>query len=156
MIRWILPLVTLAASAAQTPKYTGPVPPQSDFPYLKHADNLVETEAVEFKEEKTKDDVLYSAPGESSPAKTPLALPVFLIKADKLNPERLQMYRLDSKDGHREITLSGEKKAGVIHVLVRRLTADGLYRLDVTDDLDSGQYVLSLSGTDQGFCFTIE
>jgi hypothetical protein len=151
-----LPLVALAAGAAQTPKYTGPVPPKADLPYLKHAGNLVELEAVEFKEEKTKDDVRYTAPGESSSAKTPLALPVFLIKFEKLNPVSLSIYRLESKDGHREITLSGEKRAAVIHVVVTRLTADGLYRMDVSDDLESGQFVLSLSGTNRGFCFAIE
>ncbi len=68
MTRWILPLLALAAAAAQAPSYTGPVPPKADVPYLKHAGNIVETEAVEFKEEKSKDDVLYSAPGEVSTA----------------------------------------------------------------------------------------
>jgi hypothetical protein len=156
MTRWILPLLALAAAAAQAPSYTGPVPPKTDVPYLKHAGNIVETEAVEFKEEKSKDDVLYTAPGEASPAKTPLALPMLLIKADKVNPQRLQMYRLEAKDGHREITASGKKKADVIHVLVTRLTSDGVFRMEVADGLESGQYVLSLEGTNQGFCFTIE
>ncbi len=82
---------------------------------------------------------------------------MLLIKADKVNPQRLQMYRLEVKDGHREITASGKKRADVIHVLeVTRLTSDGVFRMEVADDLDSGQYVLSLEGTNQGFCFTIE
>jgi hypothetical protein len=156
VIRWILPLLAIAAVIAQAPKYTGPVPPKPDLPYLKHANNLVETEVVVLKEEKSKDDTLYTAPGEASPAKTPLALPVFVLQAAKVNPERLQMYRLESKEGHREITQSGKKKAAVIHVLVSRLTADGLFRLEVADDLESGQYVLSLDGTDRAFCFAIE
>lgn len=112
------------------------------------------TEAV--KEEKRNDYVLYTAPGESSPAKTPLALPIFLLKAEKLNPESLPMYRLEPKEGRREITLAGKKNAGAIHVLVTRLTTNGLFRLEVTDGLDSGQYFLSLNGTNRGFCFTIE
>jgi hypothetical protein len=152
--RWILPLFVLAL-AAQGPKYTGPLPSKADRPYIKHVNNLVETEAVEFKEAKTASDIIYTTPGESSPAKTPLALPVFLIKAEKLSPERLQMYRLEAKQGHREMTLSG-RKATVIHVTVTRSTADGLFRLDVADDLESGQYVLSLEGTNRGFCFEID
>ena len=156
MTRWILPLFAIAVAAAQTPKYAGPVPPKTDLPYLKHANNLVETEAVDFKEDRTNDDVLFTVPGDASPAKTPLALPVFLIKTVKLNPERLQMYRLEAKNGHREITLSGKKRADIIHVRVTRLTADGLFRMEVADGLDSGQYVLSLDGTDRGFCFEID
>ncbi len=156
MIRWILPLLALAAASAHAQKYSGPVPAKSDVPYLKHVNNLVETEAVEFKEVHSKDDVLYTAAGESSPAKTPLALPVLLIKADKLNPAGLQMYRLEQKEGHREISLSGKKKAELIHVLVTRLTADGLFRIEVADGLENGQYVLSLDGTNRGFCFEID
>jgi hypothetical protein len=154
--RWILPFLALSIAGAQAPKYTGPIPPKADLPYLKHANNLLETESVEFKEDKGKDDVVYTASGENSTAKTPLALPILLIKSEKLNPARLQMYRLESKEGHREITLSGKKKADVIHVLVTRLTADGLFRLEVADGLESGEYVLSWEGTNQGFCFQIE
>ncbi len=156
MLCWVLPLFAFAVFTAQAPKYAGPLPPKADIPYLKHANNLVETETVEFKEEKSNNDILYTAPGETSTAKTPLALPVFLIKTEKLNPERLLMYRLEPKNGRREITLSEKKNAKVIHVLVTHLTPEGLVRLDVADDLDSGQYVLSMEGTDRGFCFEID
>jgi hypothetical protein len=148
-------LLIALAIAAQTQQYAGPVPAKSDLPYLKHAGNLVETEPVEFKEGNTNGDVVYTVAGESSPAKTPLALPVFLFRSDKIAPEHLEMYRLDAKDGHREISQTGKRNAPVIHVVVRRLAA-GLFRLDVSDDLESGQYVLSLDGTDRGFCFQIE
>ena len=156
MVRRVLPFLAFAIAAAQAPKYTGPVPPKPDLPYLKHASNLLATEPVEFKEDKGKDDVLYTTPGERSPAKTPLALPVFLLKSEKLNPGRLQVYRLESKEGRRQITLSGKKNADVIHLLVTRVTADGLFRLEVNDGLESGEYVLSLDGTNQGFCFQID
>jgi hypothetical protein len=152
----MLPLIALSIAAAQAPKYNGPVPPKADLPYLKHAANLSPTESIEFKEDKGKDDIVYTAAGEKSSAKTPLALPIFLIKAEKLNPERLLMYRLESKEGHRQITASGKKRADVIHVIVTRLTADGLFRLEVSDGLESGEYVLSLEGTNQGFCFQID
>ena len=89
------------------------------------------------------------------PAKTPLALPIFMIKAAKLNPEHLQMYRLEIKDGHRDMTAAGRQKQDVIHVRVVAL-GSGLYRMEVADDLESGQYVLSLDGGDEGFCFEID
>jgi hypothetical protein len=156
VIRSILYLLALSVAAAQTPQYTGPVPPKADIPYIRHADHLVETEAMQFKEAPSKDDVVYTAPGESSPSKTPLALPVFLLKAGAFDPQRLQMYRLESKQGNRQITLSGKKRADIIHVLVTRLTPDGLFRLEVADGLESGEYVLSLEGSNQGFCFQVE
>jgi hypothetical protein len=151
---WILPLIALAA-AAQAPKYSGPVPPSSDLPFLKHASNLLPAEAVEVKEEKRKDETVYVIPGESSTSKTPLELPVFLLKTDKLDPLKLQMYRLLAADGHREISASGKKNAEPIHVIVTRV-ADGLFKLEVGDSLDNGEYMLSLEGTSKAFCFAID
>lgn len=154
MTRWILPLFVLGV-AAQTPKYAGPMPVKADVPYLKHAENLVETEAVEIKEEKQTADALYTIAGESSPSKTPLPLPIFLFKAEKLDPLKLQMYRLTPAEGHRQITASGKKSADPIHVSVTRVTP-GLFRLEVSDALDSGEYMLSVEGTNRAFCFAIK
>lgn len=154
MTRWVLPLIALAA-AAQAPKYSGPVPPSSDLPFLKHASNLLAAEAVEVKEEKRKDDTVYVIAGETSSSKTPLELPVFLLKTDKLDPLKLQMYRLQTSDGHREISASGKKNAEPIHVIVTRV-ADGLFKLEVGDSLDNGEYMLSLEGTNKAFCFAID
>jgi hypothetical protein len=154
LTRWILPLIAFAA-AAQAPKYSGPVPGSPDLPFLKHASNLLPAEAVEIKEEKRKDDTVYVIAGESSPSKTPLGLPVFLIKTEKLNPLKLEMYRLQAAEGHREISASGKKSADPIHVIVTRV-ADGLFRLEVGDSLDNGEYMLSLDGTSRAFCFAID
>jgi hypothetical protein len=154
VIRWILPLFVLAA-AGQTPKYAGPMPAKADVPYLKHAENLVETEAVAVKEEKQTADALYSIAGESSPSKTPLPLPILLLRAEKLDPLKLQMYRLTPAEGHRQITASGKRSADPIHVSVTRVTP-GLFRLEVSDSLDSGEYMLSVEGTNQAFCFGVK
>lgn len=140
---------------AQAPRYAGPVPPKADVPYLKHAENLVETEAVEVKEEKQASDTLYTIAGESSPSKTPLPLPIFLLKVDKIDPLKLQMYRLTSAEGHRQISASSEKSAEPIHVSVVRVSPV-LFRLEVSDSLDSGEYMLSLHGSNQAFCFGIK
>jgi hypothetical protein len=155
VIRWIVTLLGIAAAVAQAQQYTGPQPEKPDLPYLKHANVLVATEPVEIKETKTANDVAYSVEGETSPSKTPLALPVFLIRAEKLDPAHLQIFRLEVKDGHREMTLSGRKQAGLIHVQVVKVQGS-LFRMEVADDLETGEYVLSLDGTDRGFCFGIK
>jgi hypothetical protein len=154
VIRWILPLFVLAAGA-QSPKYEGPAPPKADVPYLKHAEHMLETEAVEVKEEKQAADTLYMIAGESSQSLTPLPLPVFMLRADKIDPLKLQMYRLTRADGHRQITASGMKNSDPIHLSVARVAA-GLFRLEVTDSLDPGEYMLRLEGTNRAFCFAIK
>ena len=157
-MRRILPLVCTAMAALATgnaQNYTGPPPPKPDLPYIQHATNLIATEAVEAKEQKSKDDAVYTIDGENSSSKTPLALPIFLIKADKLNPASLQMYRLESKDGHRELTGSAKKTAEPIHVQVTRLGPDNIYKLDVYNGLDPGEYALTAEGWKQMFCFQV-
>jgi hypothetical protein len=151
----ILPLLLAALAAATAQKYTGPAPPKSDLPYIQHATNLVATEPVEAKEQKAAVDTVWTIDGANSPSKTPLALPIFVIKADKLNPSGLQMYRLESKDGHREVTASAKKNADPIHVQVTRLGGENLYQLDVYNSLDAGEYVLMLEGSTQMFCFQV-
>ena len=150
-----IPLLILAAMiAVHAQKYAGPTPPKPDLPYIQHATSLIATEPEEAKEEKTKDDVLYTVDGANSSAKTPLALPIFIIKADKLNPASLQMYRLESKDGHRQLTASAKKNAEPIHVEVTRVGAD-IYKLDVYNGLDAGEYALTAEGWKQMFCFQV-
>lgn len=153
MIRCVFALFALAA-AAQAPKYDGPVPSKPDLPYLKHVGNLVETEPEQIREEKQADDTVYIIAGENSSAKTPLPLPVFLLKTDKLDPLKLELYRLTTGDGRRQITAAGKKTADRIHVSVTRL-APALFRLEVTDALDDGEYMLNVNGTDEAFCFAV-
>jgi hypothetical protein len=157
-MRRILPLVCTAMAALATAiaqKYTGPAPPKPDLPYIQHATDLIATEAVDVKEQKTKDDTVYTIDGENSSSKTPLALPIFFIKADKLNPASLEMYRLESKDGHRVLTASAKKNAEPIHVQVTRLGPDNIYKLDVYNGLDAGEYALTAEGWKQMFCFQV-
>ena len=102
-------LLLLPALALGADKYDGPRPPQPDMLYLVHADNLVPTEAVEAKEESG----VYNIPGAASPARTPLAEPIFLIQSDKVLPERLELYRWDVKGGRRELAIGkGAKRKG--------------------------------------------
>ena len=150
---WIVPLCALALLAQE--KYSGPRPPKPDIPYLLHADSLVSTEVAEAKEEPRKDDILYVIAGATSPARTPLASPVLLVQTEKLEPGRLQLYKLDSKNGRREI-LFRKKRSNVrpVRVEVSRL-ADNLYRMEVNQTLENGEYSLTPEGSNQVFCFTV-
>jgi hypothetical protein len=154
MMRRILLLSSAAVLAAFGQKYDGPRPSKPDLPYIKHADHLVATEAVTPKAEKKNTETVYTMVGGSSSAKTPLALPVFLVLTDKLVPERLGLYRLQVKDGHRELALTGNKEPEAIRIEVKRL--DGkLYWIEVGDSLDPGEYALSPEGSTQAFCFQV-
>ena len=154
MLRRILLLSSAAMLAAFGQKYTGPRPPKPDLPYIKHADHLVPTEDVMAKEAKTKNQSIFTMEGASSSAKTPLALPVFLLLADKLNPGRLGLYRLEVKDGHREVAATAGKQPEPIRIEVRHLDGN-LYWIEVGDSLDPGEYALSPEGSNQAFCFQV-
>jgi hypothetical protein len=154
-MRRVLPLLLAALFAANAQKYTGPPPARADLPYIQHATNLIATEPVDAKEQKSGTDTLWTIDGANSPSRTPLALPIFVIKADKLNPASLQMYRLESKEGHRELTGSAKKSAEPIHVQVTRLSGDNLYQLDVYNSLDAGEYALLAEGSLRMFCFQV-
>jgi hypothetical protein len=154
MLRRTLLLAFAVVLTAAAQKYTGPRPPKADLPYLKHAQNLIPTEAVEAKEEKKGGDILYAVDGANSPAKTPLASPIFLLQAAKLVPERLQLYKLDSKSDRREILFSPRHPPKAIRVEVTRLDS-GLYRIEVNESLEPGEYSLSPEGSNQVFCFQV-
>jgi len=154
MLSRTLLLAFAVVLTAKAQKYTGPRPPKADLPYLKHADNLVPTEAAEAKEEKKKDDILYVVDGANSSAKTPLASPIFLLQAAKLAPERLQLFKLDSKSDRREILFSPKHPPKAIRVEVTRLGSD-LYRIEVNESLDPGEYSFSPEGSNTVFCFQV-
>jgi hypothetical protein len=137
--------------------YKGPRPPQPDIPYLLHGSNLVQTEAVEAKEEQgKKEETTYVIPGAASTAKTPLAEPIFLMESDKISPDRLELYRLEVKNGRREITISQKKRKGPrqFRVTVTRV-ADRLYRIEAGESLEEGEYSLSPADSNRAFCFTV-
>lgn len=156
MLRRTLPLVFLAAVAAAQPKYTGPRPAKPDLLYLKHADSLVPTEAAEAKEEKQKkDDILYIIAGANSSAKTPLASPIFLLQVEKLVPDTLRLFKLDTKNGRREILFGPKKQPRAFRMEATRLTSDNLYKLEVEESLEAGEYSVSPEGSNQVFCFAV-
>ncbi|HYM05126.1 MAG TPA: hypothetical protein VEU11_01065 [Terriglobales bacterium] len=146
----------LGAAVLYGQKYNGPQPEKADLPYLVHADNLVATESGTAKQETRKDDLIAVVEGTTSPAATPLASPIFLIRADKLAPNDLEIYRLESKNGRREVILTHKKKpvARPVQCTVSHV-ADDLYRLEVNDELPNGEYSITPRGSDQVFCFRV-
>jgi hypothetical protein len=151
-------LLVCAGFAAAQENYSGPRPPKPDIPYLMHADTLIETEAGEAKEQqKGKNDTAYIIPGASSPARTPLAEPIFLFESEKISPESLGLYRLDVKNGNREVVISQKKRnAKPLRLMVTHL-AGHLYRIEVNEGLglENGQYSLSPQGVNTVFCFEV-
>jgi hypothetical protein len=158
MLRRIPILLLVAVCAAPAQKYSGPRPPMPDLPYLKHAEDLLPTEATEAKEEKgkkgRKDDLLYIVTGPNSSAKTPLASPVFLFQSDKLAPDKLQLFKLESKNGRREILFGPKKRPQPIRLDVTRLDGN-LYRIEAAESLERGEYSITPEGSNQVFCFQV-
>jgi hypothetical protein len=150
-----LVVLTVGLGTAQEP-YSGPRPPKPDVPYLMHADNLVETEAGEAREETHgKNETTYVVSGATSSARTPLAEPIFLFESAKIPPESLQLYRLEVKNGNREIEISQKKKSSrPLRLMVTRLD-NRLYRIEVNEGLglEDGEYALSPTGSNTVFCF---
>src|SRR5947209_119076 len=102
-------VIALCLPALAADKYTGPRPPKADVPYLLHADNLIETETGSASNDQRKDTTVAIIRGANSPVKTPLSEPIFIIRTDQLQPDRLELYRLESKNGNREVVI-GRKK----------------------------------------------
>jgi len=147
-------------AGAQKQKYSGPRPPKPDLPYLVHADNLVETEPGEAREEQRKDGTAYVTKGPSSLVRTPLAEPVFLFQSETIAPGRLSLFRLQSKGGTREIVFPPpNKRKNDDPSRPRRLILaqldEGLYRLEANETLDNGEYCLSPSDSNRVFCFQV-
>ena len=85
-------LIVAVTASGLDQKYTGPRPPKPDIPYLAHADNLLETEVLEAKEETHGNETTAWVPGISSPVRTPMAEPIFLFESAKIVADKLELY----------------------------------------------------------------
>jgi hypothetical protein len=150
MARRVLLVLLAVGLAGLAQRYEGPRPAKKDVPYLLHAANLIETEAVEARQEGKKDDLIYTIAGATSPVATPIAEPIFIMQAEKTVPERIELYKLESKGGRRELQI---KRAHALRLDVTRLSSDGLWKLEVAESLEPGEYSLSPKDSNQGFCF---
>jgi hypothetical protein len=147
------------AFAQQQQKYTGPRPPKPDLPYLLHATELLATEAGEAKEESRKEETANIVSGAASPVRTPLPEPILLVATEKLAAEKLELYKMTTKGGGREVTVPKSQKkmknaARPVRLTVTRLEP-GLYRVEAGQILENGEYCLSPQGSQQVFCFQV-
>ena len=156
-------LLALMALLAQAPLYgqpslssVPPEPPKADVPYLIHANKLVETEQAQAVEQSSKKEQTYHVPGATSGVRTPMAGPEFLLKVENLDPDRLQLYRFESRNGRREILIRKKKKivAKAYYTSTTRVSP-GILRIRVDQFLENGEYCLTPSGSDAVFCFTV-
>jgi hypothetical protein len=147
-----LSLISLSAFwLAGADKWTGPVPPKPDVPYLLHASTLVETEQGQARQEKN--NAVIS--GASSPARTPLSEPIFIMNAQNITPTQLELARMEVKGGNREVSLSGgRRRTRFLHLAVTPLGGH-LYKIEADEPLENGEYALSPSGDNRVFCFEI-
>jgi hypothetical protein len=156
LLRWLI-LFLLGAAAGSAQKYTGPRPPKPDVVYLVHADNLVPLEVAEAKQESKKDEVTYTVAGASSPARTPLAEPIFLMQSDKIQADHLELYRMEVKNGRREVSVSKARRRGgprPLRLSVSKLDGN-LYRVVASEVLENGEYSLSPNDSNAVFCFEV-
>jgi hypothetical protein len=138
-------------------KYAGPKPGKPDLPYLLHGSTLVATESSEAKEETKGKDAVYTIAGATSTARTPLAEPIFILEAQKVVPERMELYKVAVRDSVREVSLTEKRKKGgsrPIHLTVFPLGGK-LYRVEAAETLEEGEYCLSPSDSNRVFCFAV-
>jgi len=150
-----LSLTLLCAAVFAAEQYNGPRPPKPDIPYLLHADTLVPTEVTEARQENRKKETLYTIAGASSPVKTPLPEPIFIMESKDVQPQDLQLYRMDVRDGNREVSMTGNRRHGdqrPFHLNVTKL-GENLYRIEVEDALQNGEYSLSPTSSNTAYCF---
>lgn len=145
----------LALSAQEA--YKGPVPDKVDLPFIRHANKLIPVDTGEAKEESVKGDTIYTVSGLGANAKTPLTEPTFIVKVDKLNVQQMQLYKMEPKGAQRVLNLPQRpKKNGprAVRLSLEPLSS-GLYKLEVQEALENGEYCLSPGGSNAVFCFAV-
>jgi hypothetical protein len=144
--------VTLAAQI----KKAIPKPDKKDVIYLVHASNLVQTEIVKPTPKDDGQSLTWSIPGESSLARTPLALPIFTVDAAIIAPEKLQLYPFEIKGAHRELSLKKKGPSETEPILITITPISGtLYRIELVNEIPNGEYGLTVPGSNQFFCFSV-
>lgn len=151
--------LVLGAVVAGAQEYNGPPPPKADVPYLLHAENLVETEHAVARTEDRKKRTAYVISGATSPVRTPLAEPIFILLSDKIPPQNMQLYQMtiNKKTGDRETVFpkkQGRHTPRPKHLTFKRIN-DNVYWIEVNEVLENGQYCLTPKGVDDVFCFEI-
>jgi len=153
----LLACLAFAMGLSGQEAYKGPVPEKADLPFIRHANKLIATDAGEAKEESGKNDTVYNVAGAAAVAKTPLTEPAFIIKVDKLNVQQMQLYKMELKGGQRVLNIPQKVKRNgprAIRLSLEPLNS-GLYKLEVQEPLENGEYCLSPGGSNAVFCFAV-
>ena len=151
-------LIATALPVAAQKKYSGPRPEKSDVPFLQHGKKLIEVETSEARDAQGKGEMNYTVPGANSPTRTPVPEPVFLFQSDKINPERLSLFRMEVKSGQRALSLPSDPrrrkdKTRPLFILVSPIE-NRLFKVEVNEPLENGEYCLSPEGSNKVFCFS--
>jgi hypothetical protein len=137
-------------------KYDGPRPEKADLPYLLHARTLLETEAGEAQMTTEKNNTVYTLAGTTSKARTPLPEPIFILKSERLNADRLSLYKMTVDKGNRVIRFPerpGKNTPKPVFLMVTALDK-GLFRVEVNEPIGEGEFCLTPEGENSVFCFT--
>lgn len=149
-------LVCASPLMAQS-KYSGPRPPKPDLPYLLHATQLIPTEADEAVQSQDKKGTLYTIRGAASSVRTPLPEPIFLFQSEKINPDKLSCFRMTIAGGSRTLLIPdkpGKDSPKPVYLMVTPLDR-GIFKVEVNEPIERGEYCLSPDGSNTVFCFTL-
>lgn len=155
-IRLFVTLLAGAALLAAQSRYDGPRPEKADLPYLLHARTLLETEAGEAQQSTDKRFTLYTVAGATSPARTPVPEPIFIFKSDRINADRLTLYKMTVEKGTRIIRFPdrpGKNSPKPVYLMVTPLEK-GLFKVEVNEPIEDGEYCLTPEGVNTVYCFT--
>ena len=77
-------------------------------------------------------------------------------RMSRLVPDKLAAYKFEVKNGNREVVISHKKQknAKPIYLMVTKLD-DNLYRVEVDQPLENGEYTISPEGSNDTFNFQI-
>lgn len=149
-------LLCAALAPAQRAKYDGPRPEKPDLPYMLHAQTLLETDPGEAQMTTEKKDTVYTVAGATSKARTPVPEPIFLLRSERLNADRLSLYKMTVDKGNRVIRFPerpGKNTPKPVFLMVTPLDK-GLFRVEVNEPIADGEYCLTPEGENTVFCFT--
>jgi hypothetical protein len=134
-----------------TAKYTGPTPTKTDALYFDLSGILI---TVEKGEAVTKDQSLYTIEGSTSTTKVPGGAPRFMLLSEKILPKRLDLYKVSTREGHREIRIDPRNPPKSIPMTVTRFD-DNIYSLQPAEPLEPGEYTVTPKDSNIVFCFTV-
>lgn len=157
-----IPAAAVALALCASPilaqsKYSGPRPSQPDLPFLLHATTLVPTDQGEAVQSNDKKGTVYTVAGATSKARTPVPEPIFLFQSEKINPDTLSCFKMTVAGGSRTLTLPdkpGKDSPKPVYMLVTALDR-GLFKVEVNEPIERGEYCLSPDGSNTVYCFTL-